>query len=65
MSVINKKKVRKDRGVMFKIMNRDPDDPLYHDPEAPNRMLVYAPSMSDMKRKKLTDKHENIIEECK
>ena len=48
---------------MFKIMNRDPDDPLYHDPSVPNRMLVYTPSMSDMKRKKLTEKQEDIIRE--
>lgn len=63
MSYVTKKKVKKERGVLFKIINRDPDDPLYHDPGVSNRMLVYAPSLSDMKRRKLTAMQEQIIDE--
>lgn len=63
MSVIVKKQKKKDRGVNFKITNRDVDDPLYHDPDVSNRVLVYAPTASEVnnRKKRLTkDKMELI-----
>lgn len=50
MSVIVKRQKKRDRGYNFKIMNRDADDPLFHDPSVPNKILVHAPTRSEMKQ---------------
>lgn len=49
MSIIVKRQKKKDRGYNFKIMNRDVDDPLFHNPNVPNKVLIHAPTRSEMK----------------
>ena len=58
MSIIVKKQKKKDRGYNFKIMNRDVDDPLYHDPNVPNKVLIHAPTRSEMKEFKKNKNRE-------
>lgn len=49
MNYIVKRQKKKDRGYNFKIMNRDVDDPLFHDPNVPNKVLIHAPTRSEMR----------------
>ena len=68
MSVIVKRQKKKDKGINFKITSRDFSDPLFNNPNAPQRVLVFNPTMGQMKNKnKLTKEQlelvDNILED--
>ena len=52
MSVIIKRQKKKDKGINFRIENRDFSDPLFNNPNAPQKVLVFNRTMGQIKNKK-------------